>query len=57
LSKVQNETQGTLNIKHVDILLSFPTNICVSFADKASNGYGHWKTARGETFDESLGTD
>jgi hypothetical protein len=33
------KTPETLNTKHVDIFLRFPTNICVSHADKLSNGY------------------
>jgi hypothetical protein len=32
-----------LNMKHVDILLFFPTNIYVTYADKPSNGYGIWE--------------
>jgi hypothetical protein len=43
------KTPETLNMKHIDILLFFPTNICVTYADKLSNGYG-WETARGEIF-------
>jgi hypothetical protein len=38
------KTLETLNTKDVDILLSFPMNICVSHVDKPSNGYGHWRT-------------
>jgi hypothetical protein len=37
-------------MKHVDILLVFPKNICVTYANKPSNGYGIWETARGEIF-------
>jgi hypothetical protein len=44
------ETPETLNTKRVDILLNFPMNICVSYADKPSNGYDHWKIARCEFF-------
>jgi hypothetical protein len=50
-------TLETLNTKCVDIFLGFPTNFCVSYADKPSNAYGHWKIARGEKFDESLETN
>jgi hypothetical protein len=48
------KTLETLNTKHVDILLRFAMSNCVSHADKPRNGYGHWKTVRGEDFDESL---
>jgi hypothetical protein len=57
LTNIRNETQGTLNIKCVDILLGFLTNICVSYADKPSNGYGHWKTTRGKIPDGTLKID
>jgi hypothetical protein len=43
--------------KSVDIFLRFPRNIGMSQADKPSNNYGHWKTARGEIFDGNLKTD
>jgi hypothetical protein len=32
-------------------------NISVSHADKPSNAYGHWKTARGEIFDRNMEID
>jgi hypothetical protein len=51
------ETPETLNTKHVDILLNFPMNICVSHADKPRNGYGHWEIARCEIFDGKLAAD
>jgi hypothetical protein len=44
------KTPETLNTKHMDILLIFPTNICVPYAEKPSNGYGHWKTGRCKIF-------
>jgi hypothetical protein len=51
------KTLGTLNMKHVGILLGFPKNICVPYDDKPSNGYGHWKTAWCEIFDGKLEAD
>jgi hypothetical protein len=51
------KSQETWNTKHVDILLRFPMNICVSYVDKLSHGYGQWKTAQGEVFDGNLETD
>jgi hypothetical protein len=51
------KTLETLNSKRVDIFPRFAANICVSHIDKPSNSYGHWKTARGEIFDEKLKTD
>jgi hypothetical protein len=56
-TKIRNETSETLNTKHVDIFLRFLTNISVPYADKPSNSYGHWKTARDEIFDENLEPD
>jgi hypothetical protein len=50
------KTTETLDTKCVDIFLKFATNICVSHADKPSNVYGHWKTARGEIFYGNLET-
>jgi hypothetical protein len=47
-SSFEIKTPETLNTKHVDIFLRFPMNICVCQADKPSNGYGHWKIARGK---------
>jgi hypothetical protein len=44
------KTQGTLNTTLVDVFLRFLMNICVSYADKLSNGYGHWKTAQDNFF-------
>jgi hypothetical protein len=41
-TKIQNENSINLNTKCIAILLRFPTNICVSHADKLSNSYGHW---------------
>jgi hypothetical protein len=38
LTKIQNENSRTLTTKLVDVFLRFPTNICVSHADKPSNG-------------------
>jgi hypothetical protein len=52
LTKIRNETLETLNMKHVYILLDFPKNICVPYADKPSNGYGIWEIARGKIFSE-----
>jgi hypothetical protein len=44
-----NRSEGTdnrnMNIKLVDALLRLPMNICMSYAAKSSNGYGHGKTA------------
>jgi hypothetical protein len=48
------KTLETLNTKQVDILLRFAMSNCVSHANKPSNGYGHWKTARGKDLDGSL---
>jgi hypothetical protein len=45
------KTTETLNMKHVDILLFFPTNICVPDVGKPKNGYGIWETARVDIFD------
>jgi hypothetical protein len=44
------KTPKILNTKHVDILLSFPNNICVPYVDKPSNGYGIWEISRGKIF-------
>jgi hypothetical protein len=51
------KTPETLNSKHVDIFLIFPTNTYVSPANKPSNGYGHWEIALSGFFDENLKTD
>jgi hypothetical protein len=56
-SRIEMKTPETLNTKHVDILLIFPTNICVPYVDKPSNGYGHWKTAQCKNFDGKLAAD
>jgi hypothetical protein len=57
LTKIRNETPETLNTKHGDIFLGFPTNMCASFADKPRNSCGHWKTTYGEIFDQNSETD
>jgi hypothetical protein len=44
LPRFKMKTLESLNTKHVDIFLSFPIIICVSYANKPSNGYGYWKT-------------
>jgi hypothetical protein len=54
---VLDRLDGTLNAEHIDIFLRFPTNICMSHTDKPSNGYGHWKTARGKIYGGNLETD
>jgi hypothetical protein len=53
----QNENSRDFEYNLVDVFLRFPTNICMSHADKPNNGYGHWKTARGKKFDENLEID
>jgi hypothetical protein len=55
--KLKTKTLENLNAKLADVFLRFAMNNCVSHASKPSNSYGHWKTARGEIFDESLETD
>jgi hypothetical protein len=51
------KTLETLDTKRVDSLLIFPMNICMSHADKLSNGYGHCKTARDKILGGNLQTD
>jgi hypothetical protein len=51
------KTPEALNTKHIDILLSFPTNICVPCSDRQSNIYDCCKEARGEILDGDLETD
>jgi hypothetical protein len=51
------KTPETLNTKDRGIFLRFPTNICASFGDKQSNGYGQWKTTQGKNFDQNSETD
>jgi hypothetical protein len=50
--KIINKNSRTLNTKHVDIFLRFPSNICVPCSDKQSNNYGHWRTTWGEILTE-----
>jgi hypothetical protein len=49
---IEMKTQGTLNTKLVDVLLSFPTSACMPCSDKQSNSYDQCKTARGKILTE-----
>jgi hypothetical protein len=51
------KTLETWNAWCIDILLRFPMNVCMSHADKPSNGYDLWKTIRGKIFNRNLETD
>jgi hypothetical protein len=55
--KFKMKTPETLNAKLAYVFHRFATNNCMSHASKPSNSYGHWKTTRGEIFNENLETD